>query len=171
MIPGRRSALAVLVRCHWLVCAIPARAVTRLVLPEEVVVSGNGPPWVVSAGEDRWAGWDLGQLLDLGDESAAWLLVQVPDEERPLKLALRTGTCLRVQELVVAFELPEQLFRARRSAFAGAFPVTDLGGDLGIDHGVLGVLLDPERLLHPGEIVASREILATTTDPASISGA
>lgn len=162
---GKKS-LVVLVRCHWLVCAVPARSVTRLVLPDEVSVSGASSPLLVTSGGASWAGWDLGELFELGSEHAAWLLLQLADDSAPLNIALRTGTCLRVQELLAPFELPSNLFRARRPAFSGAFPVSEVAGELGTDHGVLGVLIDPTRLLRPGELDASRQLLAAAPDAA-----
>lgn len=161
-----RSTLSVLVRCHWLVCAIPADAVTRLVLPEDVRVSGGGPgePMVVVAGGKTWAGWDLGELLELGRQSAAWVLIELPTGPHSLPMALRTGTCLRVQELVAGLTLPPSLFRARHAAFAGGFSVAEAAGEFVEDHGVLGVMLDPTRLWLQSEVEAARALLARSEE-------
>lgn len=158
-----KSALSVLVRCQWLVCALPARAVSRLVLDNEVQVEGNGAgPVLLRDGERRWAGWDLGAMLGVGRTSDAWVLLELGDESGVLPVALRTGPCLRVQDLAADLAVPPVVFRERRSAFTNAFSAKDIDDGARGATGLVGLVIEPSRFWTASELAASRALLASS---------
>ena len=110
--------LGVIVRCHQLVCAIPVRWVSRLVLPEEITLIGTS---VVDSGSGRHAAWNLGERLGLPPVKDAWVLLSIPHASAQIPIALATGTCLVVQPLPEHVVLPQGLFKERRGAIAGVF--------------------------------------------------
>jgi hypothetical protein len=157
------SRLCVLSRCKWLVCAIPVDSITRLVLPEEVTVTGTTPgeSMIAHYGGRQWAAWDLGLLLEVGPTASSWMFLELPDAHGAIALALRSGICLRVQELRAELALPRELFRARRDAFAGGFAVSSVTDDSD-EQGVLGVAIDLARLWTPAELESSRRLVSST---------
>jgi hypothetical protein len=166
--------LAVVVACHGLVCAIPVRHVERLFLREEIelgathrraTAGGARLPQVVYAAGEPFAAWNLGTLLELSPVSIAWVLMRIPAEPTPVRIALRTGPCLVVQPMPRTAALPAGLFRARGGGIVGAFATAALRGKR--VEAALGLYLDPERLWSPAELDGSRAAIAAEAAPAS----
>ncbi len=147
------SELAVACRLHQLVVAIPARWVSRLVLPHEVrnlrepVDEPAGLPAVVECAGVAHAAWDLGLLLGEPEVSGAWFLMRIPHRGKILALALRTGECLAVAATPKAFELPPRAFERRPLAIGRAFTGQLARGG--------GLILDVSHLWTEAELDAS----------------
>jgi hypothetical protein len=168
--PGAAPAaeLAVVVACHGLVCTIPVRHVERLFLREDIelratshrraTAGGARLPQVVYAAGEPFAAWNLGTLLELSPVSTAWVLMSIPAQPTPVRIALRTGPCLVVQPMPATAALPAGLFRARGGGIVGAFATASLRGKR--VEAALGLSLDPERLWSAAELEGSRAAIA-----------
>jgi hypothetical protein len=151
--------LCIVFECHAVVCAAPARLVDRLVLAEEATLLPAASPGsaldgervVVSAGQ-RFAAWDLGELLELPPLSTAWMLLRLPHRSASITLALRTGRCRAVERLGHTVSVPRGVFRRRKGAFPAAFA----------RGGLVGVFLDPLALFTSDELETSARTLAAT---------
>ena len=157
--------LSVFLECHGFVLAMPIRRVERLVLSEEVTVKSEsqGVPIAV-AGNQRYAAWNLGRLLELPPLDTAWVLLRIPHEGAELPLALSTGRCLLVAPLNQGVSsLPPGMFRERHNALWGTFPVQGIkGAKLA---GVMGLCLDPLRLWNRQELALSASALLSVRAP------
>jgi hypothetical protein len=145
--------LAVLVRCRHLLCALPAAGVRRLLLADEVERETAGGVPCVRANGARFAVWELGALLGVPQPPAAFILLDVRRGSTAVPVALATGPCLAVQELVRGAVLPGPLFRERRAAFAGVFPVERARVPVG--DAAFGLWIEPAALLSPEELTAA----------------
>jgi hypothetical protein len=161
--------LRVVFACHELVCALPIASLDRLAGADDVQkqpsasrpahAGGTVPlPEVVKVGEERFAAWDLGQLLGLGAVSGAWVLLRVSHAGADLPLALRTGRCFSVQELPRLVKLPPAIFQARRAAIAEGFAAAAV--KQAHTTVTVGLSLDPARLWTRPELEASAAALA-----------
>lgn len=158
--------LSVFVKCHDATVAIATRWVERLVLAEEgrlLPPRRESPPpqpgvQLAEIGGRIYAAWDLGKMLELPPQDAAWVLLRIPHAGRELPLALRTGVCLIVQPLHSVVRLPAGLYRSRRLALSGAYPTRSLKGR--ISSALVGLRLDPLSLWTPQELDASAAALA-----------
>jgi hypothetical protein len=151
------SRLVAFFRCHDRLFGIESEWIERLVLPGETSITGTG---VIQVSGSLFAAWDLCDTLGLaplGDE-AVWVLLSIPDGDRALPIALRTGPCLGIRSGATWTALPSSLFTGRRGAFPSALfgPAVD---ELGGDEAVVALLIDPKDLFTPTEIAASRERL------------
>jgi len=144
----------------WLL-ALPAEAVLRLLLPEEVrldeepaVVAPDACVGVLHTQEGHTPAFDLGRMLGLPDQHAAWVRLALGPEGSRISVALRTGPCASVSRLAESalHPLPAPLGRGRRGVLRAAFPATQ-GPRLAAEADVLGVglVLDPSCLLTPEE--------------------
>jgi len=169
--PGPRAPreLAVFVRCHGYVIAVPTRWVDRLVLLEEAHFVGSPEqptpqsPYlgVVLVGARPYAGWDLGLLLEDVPLMTAWVLLQIPYGKGELSLALRTGACQLVDALPSrSTSLPPGLFRARPRAFPALLSTGSLKGQLASAR--VALQLDPLALWSPRELEASQVAVVST---------
>jgi hypothetical protein len=165
--PVPAAELAVMVSCHGVVCALPARHVERLLLRDAVELlpptrqrarNGRPLPQVVHAQDEPYAVWNLGTLLGMAPLSVAWVLLQVPAEPHPVSIALRTGPCLIVQPMPETAPLPPGLFRERGPGISGAFSTAQLRGKPLA--AALGLTLDPAALWSRDELAASRAAVA-----------
>lgn len=148
--------------CHGTVLALPVRRVERLLLSDEVTVEPERQGVSIAvAGNQRYAAWNLGALLELAPFATAWVLLRVPHEGAELPLALSTGRCLLVAPLTQGVSsLPPGLFRGRNRALWGTFPVTGVeGAKLS---GVMGLCLDPLHLWSPEELALSAASLLSS---------
>jgi hypothetical protein len=158
---------AVIFRCDSHVLAVFTRHVERLLLSEEVQEEPcpSGQPatrsWI---GGHPWAVWDLGHLLGMGTQSAAYVLLRVPRGEDLARVTLRTGPCLAVQRLPPTWPLRSQLFGSRPGAFSAAFEAAALG--IRID-ALVGYVLEPGSLWTLAEL----DLSATLTAPQTRAGA
>jgi hypothetical protein len=163
--PFAASELCIVFECHAIVCALPVRLVDRLVLAEEATLlpaagagrTLDGERLVVSAGQ-RFAAWDLGELVELPPLSTAWVLLGIPHRSASVALALRTGRCRAVERLGRTVGVPPGVFRRRKGAFPAAFA----------RDGAVGLFLDPLALFTSDELATSARTLAqsSTTEAA-----
>jgi hypothetical protein len=155
------AVLCVLVRCHTLVVAVPARLVLRMALADEVATTraSNGA-LLARSGDAVLPAWDLGALLGLSSPTAAWLFLSVDGGAQPVSLALATGRCLAVRPLPAPTPLPSGLFKKHSDAVVGAFRVDDTLRSQGA--GIVGVWLDPLRLLGATAITTAAAAAAAT---------
>jgi hypothetical protein len=152
--------LCIVFDCHAVVCALPARFVGRLVLPEEVQLVDadgassklDGTRVLVSAGQ-AFAAWDLGEMVELAPLAAAWVLVRLVDRGASVALALRTGRCRAVERLGSTVSVPRGVFRQRKGAFPASFA----------REGAVGLYLDPVALWTAEELETSARTLAAHT--------
>jgi hypothetical protein len=155
--------LSVVFACHHLVCALPARCIERLVLPEEVTVlaghgvAGEGPWHPVLVGEHRYAGCNLGTQLGMPAVDAAWALLRRWHRGVELPIALQTGPCLLVQPLGPGVPLPDGIFRERPGVVAAAFPTALLRSRAGLIE--VGLRLDPDRLWAEADLDGAAAVL------------
>ena len=128
--PDVANELCVFIDCESFLCAVAVSGIDRLVLADDVSLGpeggGEGPagalrlafvdgaPFVV---------WDLSTLLAVPSASRAYLLLRLSHGEHEIPVALCTGPCLFVEPLRAVMPIPEGVFRSRRGAVAGAFPV------------------------------------------------
>jgi hypothetical protein len=155
-LPGHVTGeLSVLVRLHELVASIPARWITRLVLPSEVSLLTAGAPDVVEFAGTRHAAWDLGALLEIPPLVGAWLLMRVPHRGRVMPIALRTGECLAVATSPKSVGLPSRLLRRREQALGRAFATKEGDG--------CGVVIELAHLWSNVELDASARALKELT--------
>ena len=143
--------LSIMVRLHEVVAAIPARWITRLVLPTEVEPLTEGAPSVVKCADVRYAAWDLGSMLEEAPLSGAWLLMRVPHRGRFISIALRTGECFAVAPAPKAVSIPPRALRRREKALGRAF--TSAGG------AGCGLVVDVSHLWTNVELDASERAL------------
>jgi len=163
--PEEPRELCVVISCHQLVCALPARTIERLVLPDEVTILAPDPEtprthsWDIAlVGEERYAACNLGALLAVPPLEAAWVLLRVRHKGGLVPIALQTGPCLIVQKLGAGVPLPSGAFRARSGAITSVFPTTLLA-NRGVAADV-GLWLDPSHLWVESELDAAAGALA-----------
>jgi hypothetical protein len=158
--------LCLVVRCRAWVLALAAEHVDRVAgsadLPEPRRPVLAGAPAALGslaspADEVRYAAWDLGRLLGLGDVAGGWVLLRLPFEGRRLPVALRTGPCIGVSSPArpAIRPLPLAAFQPeRRAAIGGAVALDQLGSQAAAV-GMLGLEIRPERLLTRPELELS----------------
>jgi hypothetical protein len=139
------------VRCHALVCALPAIRIHRMLLAEELRAERG----IVRSGSASYVAWDLGERLQTKPLGVAWVLFDVPGEGGVrAPIALRTGPCLAVRPISKVVPLPARLFAAREGAVTGAVASDDATGP------GFGLVLDIDRLWSPRELVLSANLAA-----------
>jgi hypothetical protein len=159
--------------CHSVICAVDTRWVIRLLLDDQVSfveASKAGATGadssaqrqldgrhVVEADRQRFAAWDLGEMLGMPALHAAWLLMGVPHGGVHLPLALRIGPCLLVGRIPASRSLPIGIFRQRAHALAACFATEGMGPRAAFS--VAGLLLDPAALFTSDELERSRRTL------------
>ena len=142
--------LCVLLGLGAMLCAIPSRSLSRLLLLEEARLLNPG---VLEVDAVKFAVWDLAELLGFThDKPRTWLLCAVPHGSASVPIALRAGPCLAVELVAAGQQLPRGLFRARSRAFAGAF---NPARHRKLSAAVVGLQLDPLALLNPSELDVS----------------
>jgi hypothetical protein len=112
------------------VVALPADRIERLLPADEARIRETDPGSVPGAcvgvlvAEQRaYGAFDLGLILGLPPQAAAYVLVEAEAQGGPLPVALRTGPCLTVCALPPSERkpLPRPLARARRGLLAASF--------------------------------------------------
>jgi hypothetical protein len=143
----------------WLL-ALPAASVVRLLSPEEATLAEGGLLQRPSAAlgtlhsrEGAYPALDLGRLLGLGDQRAAWVVLAL-SSETTVAAALRTGACPSVASLPggSTTPLPAGLCPSRPGALRAAFPA-GAGPRLpaGATVAPVGLVLDLDSLLRADE--------------------
>lgn len=166
--PGEAPELCVVFACHQLVCALPARWIDHLVLPDEVVFLGERSRpnerkrpagWqLVMVGEYRYLSCNLGTQLGMPPVQAAWALLHVERGGVVLPIALQTGPCLVVQPVGAGVPLPASAFRTRAGAITSIFS-TDLLR-LKAQAVEVGIRLDPTQLWTGAELDEAAALFA-----------
>lgn len=159
----RRKPIAVEVRaptlfveCEWIVVAIDAAVVERILLVadtttrtlarREIVLIDTGAAWVPA--------WDLdGMLGSEPGRGSSWIVVRTPESWPIAAFALRAGRCVCVRAMPRSTELPPGLVHlgagrgaaALRAAFATS-TIPELAGYS------TGIVLDPLRILSKDQI-------------------
>jgi hypothetical protein len=137
---------ALFVECEWLVVAIEAGLVERILLASDTTTRAlAGDSLTLIDGGAGWVpAWDLDALL--GSEpgrGSSWIVVRAPASWPIPAFALRAGRCVCVRAMPRSTELPPGLVElgdgALRSAFATS-PIPELAGYS------TGVVLDPMRI-------------------------
>ncbi len=145
-------------------CAVPTRFVARLEtiyeaeLRQSVVPAGAPLALLgnVQVGDEAFAAWDLGALLQGPSANNAWVALRLEGPAGPVPIALRTGRCIGVMPVRPEMPLVSTLFRARGQAFRGAFEVAVAGER----EQRVAVLLDPTYLLEAAELELSEHVAA-----------
>jgi hypothetical protein len=144
--------LALLALCGDLVIAIDAMAIREIRRTAETVTRpmAHGVTGLeLDAG--LVPGSDLGDLLGLGTQTTAWVVVDLSGVARPL--AFRIGRCFMVEPLPVCRAIPRGIFAGtgRSDAIVAGFSVATLPGLAG--H-VSGVVVDLARVLTERELAS-----------------
>jgi hypothetical protein len=164
LVPVERPAeLCVLFACHHLLLALPVRYVSRLLLSDEVTVVRKG---IVSVEGELLASWNLGTLLGFNPVGTACMVLTLVHAGGPMRVALFTGPCLRVQKFRSTDPLPSTMFLSKLGAFPGAFDATDLRRNG--DEASVALWLEPTRLFSSREL---DESLARVASASSAAGA
>jgi hypothetical protein len=154
--------------CHQLICALPARWIDHLVLPDEVVFLGErersrtapqASGWrLVMVGEYRYLACNLGTQLGMPPVHAAWALLHVEHDGVVLPIALQTGPCLVVQPLGAGAPLPASAFRTRAGAITSMFSTNLLRTKADLVE--VGVRLEPSQLWTEAELDQAAALFA-----------
>lgn len=166
------SGLSVFVDASRFLCAVAATWVDRLLLLEELEVvvpkgtlrrpvheGGSGARY----GKEAFAVWDLPSLLGQDTTVHAWMLLRFPHGNREMRMALRTGACLFVDELKGSLAVPRGLFTDRPGALSAVFTASELKGRRALEQGQakgksqarLGFVVDPLQLWTETELALS----------------
>ena len=144
------SELCVLLGLGAVLCAVPTSALSRLLLLEEAEPLAHD---ILQVDAQRFAIWDLAELLGFSQPAArSWLLLSAEHGTTTVPIALRVGQCLAVQPVTQRKALPQGLFRARGAGLAASF---DPAAQRKLAPAVIGLYLDPRRLLSSEELDAS----------------
>jgi hypothetical protein len=161
---------AVLLRSPPHLLALDSGAVERLLLIEEVGLQGTARgigPWPVKISGRTWAVWDLGLMLGALSQSAALVLLRLPQLGGGAGMALRTGPCIAVRRLPATSPIPASLFASRPGAIARCFEAA--AAVERPDETLLGYCVEPGALWTQAELSAS-EALGGPPDLASARG-
>lgn len=145
--------LCALVRCGSLAVAMPADAVTFIAMAEDVTVTADAGVLRVKAGDLVVPAWELSGLLGLDAPTTTWVFLKTSVTSGSTAVALGCGPCLTIQKLVDPDPLPRGVFRAGNDAIIGAFRVD--AGLLEIGCGILGIWIDPARLIGGDAVTAA----------------
>lgn len=94
-------------------------------------------------------GWDLGELLQLGPCSNAWVIADIPRRSSTRTIGLRVGRCISVCKLPRCSPIPPSVFTARRGALAAGFSTHTIPEVQGVPS---GLVLDLAQLLTRAEL-------------------
>ncbi|HWO19298.1 MAG TPA: hypothetical protein VNO30_10995 [Kofleriaceae bacterium] len=143
---------ALYIECEWLVVAIEAALVERILLASDTPVRTlpGSETTVIDTGQ-LWApAWDLDAML--GSEpgrGVSWIVVRAPSSWPIAAFALRAGRCVCVRAMPRSTELPPGLAQLGAGALRSAFATSSIP-ELGAYS--TGVVLDPLRILGQDEI-------------------
>lgn len=150
---------ALFVECEWIVIAIDAGLVERILLASDTTARpvGDAGITLIDTGTGWVPGWDLDALL--GSEAgrgASWIVVRAPAGWPVPAFALRAGRCVCVRAMPRSTELPPGLVEVGAGALRGAFATTSIPELVGYS---TGVVLDPLRALSREQLVRGAEEL------------
>lgn len=143
---------ALFVECEWLVVAIDAALVERILLVSDTTVRTlpGGEAVVIDTGQAWAPAWDLDAIL--GSEpgrGASWIVVRAPASWPVASFALRAGRCVCVRAMPKSTDLPPGLVQLGGGVFRSAF-ATGAIAELGSYS--TGVVLDPLRVVGLDEV-------------------
>lgn len=151
---------ALFVECEWVVIAIDAGLVERILLAGDTTTRAAGDSGIalVDTGAGWVPGWDLGALM--GGEAGrgpSWIVVRAPAGWPVPAFALRAGRCVCVRALPRSTELPPGVAVLGAGALRSAF-VTSAIPELAAYS--TGLVLDPLRVLSRDQLVRGAEELS-----------
>ena len=150
--PVEARAPALFVECEWLVVAIDAGLVDRILLASDTPARAlaGGALAAINTGEAWVPAWDLDGLL--GSESgrgSSWIVVRAPTDWPVAAFALRAGRCVCVRSMPRSTELPPGVIELGAGALRAAFATAAIPELAGYS---TGVVLDPLRILSVEQI-------------------
>ena len=143
---------ALFVECEWLVVAIDAAIVDRILLVSDTAerTLPQSETTVIDTGQGWAPAWDLDAMF--GSEpgrGSSWIVVRAPSSWPVAAFALRAGRCVCVRAMPRSTELPPGLVQLGAGAFRSAFATSSIP-ELGAYS--TGVVLDPLRILGQDEV-------------------
>jgi len=137
---------ALFVECEWIVVAIDAGIVERILLASDTTARALAAPGacMIDTGTAWVPAWDLDGML--GSEIArgpSWIVVRAPERWPITAFALRTGRCVCVRSLPRTTDLPPGLIQLGAGAFRSAFATTTIPELASYS---TGIVLDPLRI-------------------------
>jgi len=150
-VPVETRAPALFVECEWLVVAIDAGIVDRILLASDTTSRTlPGGIAVIDTGEAWVPAWDLDAML--GSEpgrGTSWIVLRTPGSWPIAAFALRAGRCVCVRGMPRTADLPPGVVELGDGALRAAFAtstIPELGGYS------TGLVLDPLRILTAEQI-------------------
>ena len=145
--PVEVRAPALFVECEWIVAAIEAGQVDRILLVSDTEVRplDAGELTLIHTGEAWVPAWDLDAML--GSEpgrGTSWIVVRAPASWPIPAFALRAGRCVCVRAMPRSTELPPGLVELGQGALGAAFATSTIPELAGYS---TGIVLDPLRIL------------------------
>lgn len=151
-VPVEVRAPALFVECEWLVVAIDAGLVDRILLVSDTTTRtlAGGELAVIDTGAGWAPAWDLDAML--GSEpgrGSSWIVVRAPASWPIEAFALRAGRCVCVRAMPRSTDLPPGLVEVGDGALQAAFATSTIPELVGYS---TGVMLDPLRILRADQI-------------------
>lgn len=148
------------VECEWLVVAIEAGLVERILLASETTARplAGEEAWLIDTGTGLLPAWDLdGMLGSAPGRGGSWIVVRAPARWPIPAFALRAGRCVCVRPMPRSVELPPGLIHLGAGAFRSAFQTSSIPELAGYS---TGIVLDPLRVLREEQVAQAAEELA-----------
>jgi hypothetical protein len=158
LVAAEVRAPAPFVECEWLVAAIDASVVERILLVSETTTRPlAGGMLLIDTGAAWVPTWDLDGLM--GSEPArgsSWIVVRAPASWPISAFAMRAGRCVCVRSMPPTTQLPPGLIELGDGAFRSAFAASAIPELASYS---TGVVLDPWRIVGHDEIArVAREL-------------
>jgi hypothetical protein len=160
---------ALFVECEWIVVAIDAGLVERILLASDTTTrdtttrdaaargGGDSGITLIDTGTGWVPGWDLDALMgSVAGRGASWIVVRAPAGWPVPAFALRAGRCVCVRSMPRSTELPPGLVELGAGALRSAFATSAIPELAGYS---TGVVLDPLRVLSRDQLVRGAEEL------------
>jgi hypothetical protein len=155
--PVEVRAPALFVECEWLVVAIDAGLVDRILLVSDTTartVAGGEVDGselsVIDTGAAWVPAWDLdGMLGSEPGRGTSWIVVRAPADWPIAAFALRAGRCVCVRALPRSTDLPPGVIELGAGALRSAFATATIPE---LAEYSTGVVLDPLRIMSVDQI-------------------
>jgi hypothetical protein len=150
--PIEVRAPALFIECEWLVVAIDAALVDRILLVSDTTARTlpRSETTVIDTGQGWAPAWDLDAML--GSEpgrGASWIVVRTPPSWPIAAFALRAGRCVCVRAMPKSTGLPPGLVQLGAGALRAAFATSSIPELAAYS---TGVVLDPMRILGQDQV-------------------
>ena len=145
--PVESRAPALFIECEWVVVAIEAGLVERILLVSDTTARpvGDDGLALIDTGTGWVPAWDLdGMMGSEPGRGSSWIVVRAPAGWPVAAFALRAGRCVCVRAMPRSTELPPGLVELGAGAFRSAFATSTIPELAGYS---TGVVLDPLRIL------------------------